>query len=60
MQCIFGQSDPYQMLVDGQPGRYRYINGQWIFEKGDFNSLESYALRLEHVIELIKKKKSGT
>lgn len=24
MQCIFGQSDPYQMLIDGEPGRYTF------------------------------------
>ena len=47
MQCIFGQSDPYQMLVDGEPGRYRYLNGQWRFEAGDYNRLQSYLLRLD-------------
>ena len=36
-QCIFGQSDPYQMLVDENPGRYLFKDGQWIFEKGNFN-----------------------
>ena len=32
MQCIFGQSDPHQMLINGQPGRYVFDSGQWIFE----------------------------
>lgn len=54
MQCIFGQSDPYQMLVDGQPGRYRHLDGQWQFEAGDFNRFESYLLRLDHFLEIIK------
>lgn len=54
MQCIFGQSDPYQMLMDGIPGRYRFIKDKWIFEKGDFNKNESYNLRVEHVIKLLK------
>jgi glutathione synthase/RimK-type ligase-like ATP-grasp enzyme len=56
MQCIFGQSDPYQMLVDGQPGRYRRIGGAWVFEPGDFNRIECFALRVEHVLDLL----SGT
>ncbi len=54
MQCIFGQSDPYQMLVDGEPGRYRKIDGDWVFEAGDFNRIQSFALRLDHFIQLIQ------
>ncbi|MFM7814978.1 MAG: RimK family alpha-L-glutamate ligase, partial [Flavobacteriales bacterium] len=50
MQCIFGQSDPYQMLVNGQPGRYQHVNGSWQFEPGDFNTHESYDLRIAHLI----------
>lgn len=57
MQCIFGQSDPYQMLVNGQPGRYQYIDKEWVFEAGNFNRLQSYALRLEHFIQLIHQQK---
>lgn len=49
-QCIFGQSDPYQMLVDEIPGRYFFKDDQWIFEKGDFNSNASYDLRLKDAI----------
>lgn len=56
MQCIFGQSDPYQMLVDGQPGRYRLIDGVWTFEAGDFNRVESFLLRLEHFLEILTEK----
>lgn len=56
MQCIFGQSDPYQMMVDGKPGRYRFIEGKWIFEEGNFNKNESYNLRIENILELLKRK----
>lgn len=56
MQCIFGQSDPYQMLVDGQPGRYRQVDGVWVFEPGDFNRHESFLLRLEHFIGILNEK----
>lgn len=50
MQCIFGQSDPYQMLVDGKPGRYYFLNDNWVFEKGNFTTNECYDLRLKHVL----------
>lgn len=52
IQCIFGQSDSYQMLVNETPGRYLFKEGKWIFEKGDFNSNASYDLRLKTAIEL--------
>lgn len=50
LQCIFGQSDLYQMKVDGAAGRYRYLSGQWNFEKGDFAQNACYNLRLEMVL----------
>jgi hypothetical protein len=54
MQCIFGQSDPFQMLVDGQPGRYRYNENKWIFEAGMFNKNESFNSRIEYVLSLFE------
>lgn len=53
MQCTFGQSDPYQMLVDGVPGRYRHLQGEWVFEPGDFNKYQSFLLRLEYFVEVL-------
>ncbi len=53
MQCIFGQSDPYQMLFDGKPGRFRYIQNKWHFEEGNFAHNECYDLRLEFVFNSI-------
>ncbi len=58
MQCTFGQSDPYQMLIDGEPGRYLNQNGQWVFEAGDFNRYESFLLRLDYFLEVLQKEKS--
>jgi len=55
MQCIFGQSDPYQMIVDEKPGRYRFNTGKWIFEEGEFNQNESYNLRVDHILRLLEK-----
>ena len=54
IQCFFGQSDPYQMLVDSVPGRYRFDDGKWIFEPGDFASNACYDLRLEHAFTLLR------
>lgn len=56
MQCIFGQSDSFQMKVDGIIGRYIYKNGEWHFEKGDFNKNESYNLRVKWITETFNKK----
>jgi len=56
MQCIFGQSDPFQMLINGEPGRYRFIDENWIFESGDFNKHESFLLRLETFIKILNEK----
>jgi glutathione synthase/RimK-type ligase-like ATP-grasp enzyme len=55
IQCFFGQSDPHQMLVDGKPGKYCFVNNKWIFKAGDFNKNESYNLRLEHALGQLKK-----
>ncbi len=56
IQCIFGQSDSYQMLVDGKPGRYIRKNDQWLFEEGDYNTNESYDLRIKHIMDIISEK----
>jgi len=53
MQCIFGQSDTFQMKVNGKIGRYRYIEGNWVFEEGDFARNACYDLRLEHVLSIL-------
>ena len=51
MQCIFGQSDSYQMLVDGRKGRYLFSEGRWLFEEGDFAINECYNLRLQYLVD---------
>jgi len=56
IQTYFGQSDPYQMLVDGKAGRYRDLDGNWVFEPGDWASNQCYDLRMQHVIDLLQKK----
>lgn len=54
IQCFFGQSDPYQMLVNDKPGRYIFKDNEWRFEEGMFNTNECYDLRLEHALSLLK------
>jgi len=56
IQTYFGQSDPFQMKVGGVPGRYRYLEGQWVFEPGDWASNQCYDLRLEHALSLLEGK----
>jgi glutathione synthase/RimK-type ligase-like ATP-grasp enzyme len=51
MQCLFGQSDPYQMLINGKEGRYQNIGGNWLFEEGRFNNNQCYNLRVENIID---------
>jgi hypothetical protein len=53
MQCIFGQSDPYQMLVDGKPGRYYFSEKKWIFEEGMFNTNECFDERISYLLSII-------
>ena len=50
IQCIFGQSDPYQMIINGKPGRYRYLDNSWVFEEGDFARNGCYNLRVGFVM----------
>ena len=52
LQCIFGQSEPYQMLIEGKPGRFVFKNNEWIFEEGMYNENESYDLRIKHALLL--------
>lgn len=54
IQCIFGQSDSYQMLVDDKPGRYVFKDEKWVFEAGDFNQNQSFNLRLDYILSQVK------
>jgi len=57
IQCFFGFIDPdNQMYINGKPGRFKSVNGSWVFEEGIFNKNNSYDLRIEHVLELFENK----
>lgn len=53
MQCIFGHVQAYICEKDGEPGRFRRIEEDWVFEPGLFNSNLSYDLRLDNVLEIL-------
>lgn len=53
LQTIFGSYDNSQMYIDGKPGRYRYINNEWIFEEGYFNQNSSMNLRVKDFINIL-------
>jgi glutathione synthase/RimK-type ligase-like ATP-grasp enzyme len=57
LQTIFGHVQDYILTVDGKPGRYVFKSGQWIFERGDFNTNESFDLRLDTALELYEQGK---
>ena len=57
MQCVFGQSDPYQMLVDDKPGRYIFRDNKWVFEEGDFAINQCYDLRIKFILDQLDKTK---
>ncbi|MDY0222704.1 MAG: hypothetical protein RBR67_16365 [Desulfobacterium sp.] len=58
LQTIFGHVQDHIMEVDGTPGRYIFQDNHWVFEPGDFNTNESYDLRLKTAISLYKKETS--
>lgn len=57
IQTIFGHVQDHIMEVDGIPGRYLRKNDEWVFEAGDFNTNESYDLRLEVALKLFEEGK---
>ena len=53
MQAFFGSQNPHQMIIDGKPGRYIRRDGKWCFEAGEFNTNNSYDLRLDNLLQLL-------
>lgn len=52
MQTLFGHKNSFLCMPYDKPGRYLRVGKEWIFEEGDFNTNESYDLRLKVAIEL--------
>ena len=53
LQSIFGSIDDSQMYIDGVPGRFRCVDGRFVFEEGRFNRHGSYTLRVQHFVEML-------
>lgn len=53
LQASFGSYLDYQMKIDGKPGRYRYVDGEFVFEEGEFNVFNSNRLKIEHFVQLL-------
>lgn len=53
LQASFGSYLDYQMSIDGKPGRYKYIDGEYVFEEGKFNVFGSTKLKIEHFMEIL-------
>ncbi len=59
LQTMFGSRiKPYQMCVDGEPGRYVYDNGSWVFEPGMFNQNNSFNLRVQDFVRILEQQKT--
>jgi glutathione synthase/RimK-type ligase-like ATP-grasp enzyme len=56
LQTIFGHKNPFICKVNDHPGRYLFNVDKWVFEAGDFNTNESYDLRLESAIKKYESK----
>lgn len=57
LQAVFGSYLPYQMCIDGKPGRYVYSDREgFVFEEGEFNRLNS---KLLYVQDFVEKMNSG-
>jgi glutathione synthase/RimK-type ligase-like ATP-grasp enzyme len=57
LQTVFGHKNPYICRVDDKIGRYIFNNERWIFEEGNFNSNESYDLRLNTALNIFENSK---
>ena len=57
LQTVFGATTPKEMLmIDGVEGRYRFYNGVWNFEIGNYSDNQCSNLRILYLLEEILKK----
>jgi len=50
LQSLFGSFLPYQMKINDVPGRFIFINNNFVFEAGEFNACNSNILRVKDFI----------
>ena len=53
LQSVFGSYSPFQMKVDGKPGRFVFENGDFRFEEGEFHRFGSNLLRVKHFLKIL-------
>ena len=57
LQSVFGAFDTAQMYIDGVPGRYRRVGGEYVFEEGRFCKNACCNLRIEDLLEMLRSKR---
>jgi hypothetical protein len=56
IQSVFGAFDTAQMYVNGIPGRYRLVEGKYVFEQGRFCGNTCCNLRVLDLLDILKSK----
>ncbi|NDI34864.1 hypothetical protein [Chengkuizengella sediminis] len=57
MQVCFGTISPSQMYIDGIPGRYVYVDGEWVFDEGEYCRFNCNLLRIELLTDILNVRK---
>lgn len=60
LQSVFGAYDTAQMYVNGVPGRYTRVNGEYVFEEGRFCRNTCCNLRVEDLLNILKERQKCT
>ncbi len=58
IQPIIGAIAPSQMYINDVPGRYRYINNEFVFEQGEYCKNQCWDLRIEAFLSQLKEKEA--
>lgn len=57
MQTLFGHKSAFICKVNEKTGRFIFNNNVWQFEEGNFNSNESFNIRLAYILDKFKNDK---
>ncbi len=59
IQGVFGAFNPSQMYIGDIPGRYRLLDGNYVFEEGYFCHHACCGLRLDDLLRLLSRRTEG-
>ncbi len=59
LQSIFGAIDTAQMYINGVPGRYCRVEGEYVFEEGRFCRNACCNLRIEDMLSILNRTTEG-